>query len=224
MSNVITSRGEVPAPALRRWGALLVAGVLSCLAVALSAGPATAHASLVATDPAEGAQLDRAPRTLTLEFSEAIEPTFVAVNLRLDGGAPERLSSRTEGRRITAQTPAAASSGAASSWQVDYRVVSADGHPITGSVSFTVTAAEDDSAPTDPAESPATREPTSGESVSVEEPDSADGSAGEVTQGETSSDARTGSAWLATLVIGAITALTVAVALMWMSRGRFRRR
>src|SRR3954464_15735897 len=43
--------------------------------------PAAAHASLVRSDPAAGALLDRSPPSLTLEFSEELDPAFSQAQL-----------------------------------------------------------------------------------------------------------------------------------------------
>ena len=44
-------------------------------------GRALAHASLVDSDPAQGAALDHAPQEIVLHFSEEVDPTFSHVDL-----------------------------------------------------------------------------------------------------------------------------------------------
>lgn len=199
----------------RPWGLLAVVSLLA-VHVVLGAGPAVAHAALVATDPGDGAVLDQVPQTVTLRFSEDIEPSFVAVSLRRDGATPERLSAGTDGAQVVAEVPAArADSAGESRWQVDYRVVSADGHPITGSLAFTVSAVSDEEAstPTAPPTTP--------------EPEAADIPADEVTPGENAAGAGAGAgtdrAWVSTLIIGGIAVVVVVAALSLLSRGPRRR-
>lgn len=197
----------------RPWGLLAVVSLLA-VHVVLGAGPAVAHAALVATDPGDGAVLDQVPQTVTLRFSEDIEPHFVAVSLRRDGATPERLSAGTDGAQITAEMPAmGAQSAGASRWQVDYRVVSADGHPITGSLRFTVAATGGQEAPT------STAPPT------TPEPEATDTSPDEVTPGQNAADAGVDNdrAWMSTLIIGGITVVVVVAALSLLSRGPRRR-
>ena len=73
----------------------------------LTAGPAAAHASLLATDPAAGAVLDAAPREVTLTFSEEVDPTLAAVTLTGPDGAQVPLDApRVEGSALVQPVPA----------------------------------------------------------------------------------------------------------------------
>lgn len=117
--------------ALMRW---LVAGCLMIL-VALAPSQAFAHSSLISSDPAEGAQLAAAPDAVTLVFSEPLLPDFVRVLAVDASGASEELPLQSiDGATAIAAWPAAAPPG---TWSVEYRVVSQDGHPINGRVTFT---------------------------------------------------------------------------------------
>ena len=136
------------APRTTSWQAVLAVATLAAVLLAqatLGAGPASAHASLVGTDPPEGARVAETPRTVVLTFSEEVDPGFVTVNLRVGGGEPQQLETTSSGSEVSAAvSESIAESAAATSpeeggpraaeWQVDYRVVSTDGHPITGSV------------------------------------------------------------------------------------------
>ena len=56
-----------------RRGWLLVALLAGLLLSGVgTADPASAHATLVSTDPGEGAQLETSPEQVTLEFSEGV--------------------------------------------------------------------------------------------------------------------------------------------------------
>jgi copper transport protein len=92
---------------------------------------AWAHASLIASDPADGALLARPPATLTLTFNEPVEP--LTIRIVDQSGAGENV---TRVRRDGAQlilTPATMDNGA---HVISWRVVSADGHPVGGSTTF----------------------------------------------------------------------------------------
>lgn len=125
-----------------------------------TAGPAVAHTSLVSTDPGDGATVQTAPEQVVLTFSENLrEPSEASV--LVDGSAVDA-AVEVDGPRLVV-TPGEPTEGA---HEVNYRVVSADGHPVTGTTSFTVEgAAEESSAP----ESSAT-EPT----ATTESPESED--------------------------------------------------
>ena len=117
-----------------RAAVLAVVGALALLL--LSAAPASAHATLVATSPTRGSEVAEAPTEVLLRFSEpvAIDRRSVAVydplGYRVDTGGPaypgDDLSLvRVRLRPLTEQ-----------SYLVVWRVVSADGHPADGSFTF----------------------------------------------------------------------------------------
>lgn len=110
------------------------------LGLTLAASPASAHAGLTSSNPEEGATLKELPSEIVLEFTEEIgTPAFVAVtdpdNRRLDDGDPV-LDGATVRQRIDPATHAGLHT-------IAYRVVSADGHPVTGHVRVTVEFADD---------------------------------------------------------------------------------
>lgn len=101
----------------------------------VGAGPALAHNVLISTDPGDGAVLDEAPETVSLTFDQPVS-TFEPV-LRVfgpngndfAGGAPQIVGG-------TISVPFSA--GAAGDYRVAYRVISADGHPVSGQFTFTL--------------------------------------------------------------------------------------
>ncbi|MBW8766786.1 MAG: copper resistance protein CopC/CopD, partial [Geodermatophilales bacterium] len=112
-----------------RRAALLLAALLSgwFLAGVATAGPALAHATLVSTDPADGARLAKPPAKVTLQFSESVS---LADGARVDAG-----TASVDGAVITIPLrPNLPDSG----YLVTYRVISADSHPIAGAYSFAV--------------------------------------------------------------------------------------
>jgi copper transport protein len=151
---------------VRRAGFLLVA----LLAVWLGGGvvtaaPAAAHATLVSTDPGEGARLDSVPADVTLEFSEGVSlGAGYARVLAADGARVDTGAAAVEGRVLTIPLrPDLPDDG----YLVTYRVISADSHPIAGAYSFVVgdgdlvssqaSAGEDDTDPVVAAALPASR-------------------------------------------------------------------
>jgi methionine-rich copper-binding protein CopC len=71
------------------WRRAAAAAVLAGLwLVAGGAGPAAAHAMLRGSDPAGGASLERAPRAVTLTFTEAPDPALSVVHVLDTSGRP----------------------------------------------------------------------------------------------------------------------------------------
>ncbi len=117
--------------------ALVLAGCLGLQA--WSSVPAFAHAALVSSDPKDGAVLDRPPRRITLEFDDPISRKFNFVAVSGPGGATYQSDSpQVLGNKLTQRL---ADLGPAGTYEVAWRVVSADGHPVSGTLKFTTRAA-----------------------------------------------------------------------------------
>ncbi|MFC7505195.1 copper resistance protein CopC, partial [Nocardioides sp. GCM10030258] len=58
---------------MRRVPGLVLALLIAAVAVVGWAAPASAHATLVSTDPAEGAVLAEAPAEVTFTFDESVQ-------------------------------------------------------------------------------------------------------------------------------------------------------
>jgi methionine-rich copper-binding protein CopC len=125
--------------ALRRAGRLLaVVAVLSFGAV-LGAGSASAHSVLLETAPARGGTVDTAPATVALTFTEMPQGEFSTIHVtgpdgqRRDNGHVQVVNDVV--------TEPLAGTRPAGRYVVDWRVVSADGHPVSGEFAFTAQAA-----------------------------------------------------------------------------------
>lgn len=96
---------------------------------------ALAHASLVGSEPGEGATLAAPPSTIRLDFNEPVSPLVV----RLIGPSGEAIMPpvRAENESLTISVPQLARG----THVLSYRVISADGHPVGGSLTFSVGAA-----------------------------------------------------------------------------------
>jgi copper resistance protein C len=104
--------------------------------VAGSAVPASAHAELISSDPESGAVLDQAPESVTLTFEEDLRPEgrALVVTAPDDARVDRRSTLTVDGpvMRVTLDPLTAAGV-----YRVAYRVVSADGHPVSGEYTFT---------------------------------------------------------------------------------------
>jgi len=118
---------------------LLSATVLALLAVLAMASPALAHATLTASNPAEGAQVATAPTQLTLTFNEPVSPDQVTITVTGPGGATWQVGAIT-GTDTTLTAPVQPA-GPAGPYTMSYSIQSADEHPVTGAVNFAMTTA-----------------------------------------------------------------------------------
>ncbi|MBV8965437.1 MAG: copper resistance protein CopC [Mycobacteriaceae bacterium] len=110
--------------------AALVAGLL--VALALAAAPsASAHAVRIACDPAEAARLSVGPAQVSATFNERLQTAFPAMTVvGPDGNLWSTGDPRLDGAVISV---ALRPLGPVGRYTVNYRVTSADGHPVTGS-------------------------------------------------------------------------------------------
>ncbi len=123
---------------LRRLPRVAVVAVILVLA---STSPAVAHAELVDSDPDEGAVLAQAPAVITFTFSESVRGVPDGVEVLDATGDPIASSSRTRDKALLVTLDDEVGTG---SLVVAWRVVSADGHPITGTLTFAVGAPSPD--------------------------------------------------------------------------------
>ena len=124
-------------PPQRRFVARALAGTVVVLAVvAATAGPAAAHAVLLRTDPSPQTTVKTPPEAVRLRFSEPVEVAFGAVRVfDVDGKRVDRGEITTAAGRREVVVPAAMPEG---TFTVTWRVVSTDGHRITGGFQFYV--------------------------------------------------------------------------------------
>lgn len=112
-------------------------GVLAGLVLGSAASPALAHDELLSTDPADGAVLETLPAEIAFTFSGVLLDGDGAAEIVVTDAAGTDLTSGApilDGVRV-AQPLTGPASGAI---EVAWRVVSSDGHPISGAFSFAV--------------------------------------------------------------------------------------
>lgn len=116
---------------------LLIGGIGTVLAA-----PASAHASFVGSDPAEGSALGELPDVVVMSYSEEIAPQFVDTAVVPPGGQPVPTEASVSGVDVTVDLAAAdLPADTAGTWSVVARVVSVDGHPVEHTTTFEVQAA-----------------------------------------------------------------------------------
>ncbi|WP_226899890.1 copper resistance CopC family protein [Nonomuraea phyllanthi] len=115
----------------------LITVLLLALAAAWVAQPAAqAHNVLVGSDPKDGATLDAAPSRVTLVFDQAVRQGYAQVGVTgADGSSWADGSAEVAAERVSVRVKPLPAGGA---YVVGYRILSADGHPVTGKITFTL--------------------------------------------------------------------------------------
>src|SRR5690348_9372482 len=123
----------------RRWRRCLAAAVLGGVAATLPAGPASAHATAVRSDPGQSATVAAAPREVHIWFDEEIVPTLAGAQFvdahgqQVGGAAAVRVR---DGDELIVPAPPHLGTG---TFGVSWHVVAADdGHPTEGMLAFSV--------------------------------------------------------------------------------------
>lgn len=117
--------------------AALVIAVVVLLVSMAKTEVADAHAMLERTTPAQDAKLAQAPDTVELVFNERLDSAAATLEVldqasrSVTGNKPERIA---QGKGIRLALPKLGEGN----YTVSYRVISADGHPISGAYVFTV--------------------------------------------------------------------------------------
>jgi copper transport protein len=130
-NRVMTPRGR---PVRAAAGGLLLGLMVLLFGPAT---PAAAHAYLVGSDPVGGEIRQVAPAEVVLTFSEPVRPVPDRVMVvgpdgdRVEAGAPD-----VDGVRLT--IPLGDGADARGTYLVSYRVISVDGHPVGGSLTYSV--------------------------------------------------------------------------------------
>lgn len=150
---------------------LMVAAALVVLPVTAAVG----HAGLAFSSPEDGAALDVAPEEVVLTFTEELLSDLVEISVLDADDNPvvvtEVAQTPPPGTDVKVPWPADLPPG---EYSVAFRVVSADGHPVTGRVTFSYDSPREIPEAPSPSEDPASAEPSveaTTESTPVASPD-----------------------------------------------------
>lgn len=202
MSSPQSVTVAAPRPAVLRAIATVGVALVGLVMLVLSAPTASAHNTLVSSDPADGSTVGSAPAAITLVFNEPAQALGSEVLVTDPNGAtvssgPVELTDASVVQPLTGELPAGL-------YTVTWRVTSADGHPIDGTLTFTAEAATTVGVDPGPSATPETTAQATPEPESPEATVSATQSAVPIT-GELAEDEDAG------LAAGAIIAIVVAV-------------
>lgn len=121
---------------------LVLAGLFGALL--FTAPAASAHASVVGSDPVDGSRLKTAPTTVSVTFDQGVtlnNEGYLRVvdqsGRRVDSGQPSHPNG------VAAKIAVAVKSGLSDgTYTASFRIISADGHPVAGSIRFVVGSGE----------------------------------------------------------------------------------
>jgi methionine-rich copper-binding protein CopC len=115
------------------------------------ATPASAHAKLLKSTPTRNAHV-ASPEQVRLVFNDPLNPSLVKVQVRDSAGKRhESGTPEVKGGTVTDKVTGPLTPG---KYVIVYRVVSADGHPVAGELSFMVIASTTDASPSPTAADP----------------------------------------------------------------------
>ncbi|WP_433431292.1 copper resistance CopC family protein [Nonomuraea sp. CA-141351] len=115
---------------------LLTVLLLAFAAAGVAQPAAQAHNVLIGSDPKDGATLSAAPSQVTLVFDQAVRQGYAQVGVTgADGSSWADGSAVVAAERVSVRVKPLP---AGSSYVVGYRILSADGHPVTGKITFTL--------------------------------------------------------------------------------------
>jgi copper resistance protein C len=125
---------------MRRLAVLVVGALLAALAVVGLATPASAHDVLIGSIPAAGSKLTAGPSLVRFNFDAPVQlGNDIIVVIGPDGKHWERTSHAS----VLGDSAATevAPLGPVGTYTATYHIISADSHPVSGSISFQLTKA-----------------------------------------------------------------------------------
>ncbi|MDY6808263.1 MAG: copper resistance protein CopC [Actinomycetota bacterium] len=124
-------RRLIPATLVLMMGVLLMGTVLAPMAAA--------HSQAVSSDPDDGATVRSGPQRVTVTFNEPLQESFAVLTVvGPDGRYWQEGDPTVTGSELSV---ALRELGPAGTYTLNYRVTSADGHPVEGQRSFDLTVA-----------------------------------------------------------------------------------
>lgn len=166
---------------------------------------ATAHSALIDSTPETDSTLETLPERIELTFNEPLSDISPAIIVRQGEETVAELEPQIDGPVASAESPTDLPPG---DYDVVWRVVSADGHPVSGTIPFTLSG--DASAPAETAPDPGaeTTEETAPEPTSTDEA---------VADDDTEPAAARSTPWL---ILGAVAILAIAALVLLLLRRR----
>ncbi|MVU79800.1 copper resistance protein CopC [Nocardia sp. ET3-3] len=124
---------------IRKLLTALVTGLLVAGFALLSGGVADAHSAPIGSSPENGSSIDASPASVSITFNENLQPAYPSMTVTgPDGNLWSKGQPKVEGPTISVEV---GELGPVGEYTIAYRVTSADGHPVSGKRTFTLTKA-----------------------------------------------------------------------------------
>ncbi|GLY48190.1 copper resistance CopC family protein [Lentzea sp. NBRC 102530] len=118
----------------------LIAFLFAGAAVLATAAPAAAHNALIGSDPKDKTSLEVGPTTVTLTFDQDVQGGQGINEITVTDAAGGHYEVDGDPAiKDTAVTQKVNALGKAGEYKIGYRILSADGHPVSGELTFTLT-------------------------------------------------------------------------------------
>lgn len=115
---------------------LVRALLLAVTLLVLGTGPVSAHTALTGSDPADGSTFATAPERVTLTFNENVGNSSQVAVTAPDGTLVDVTDIAAVDNQVTASVADVNQRG---TYSLSYRVISADGHPVSATLTYDVT-------------------------------------------------------------------------------------
>lgn len=133
--NTFASSRRLSSWRLQERAPVLVSLLLLLLACSqIAPNTAGAHASLLGSTPADGAHLESSPDDVVLEFSEPVGPVDGGTTLHSQNAEPQVLAPQTSNNQVIIPIDHLDDG----SYILQWRVISADAHPVSGTIRFAI--------------------------------------------------------------------------------------
>ncbi|WP_305093338.1 copper resistance CopC family protein [Prescottella sp. R16] len=116
---------------------VVVIGFVAMLATMLGVGTAAAHSAVIGSSPENGTEIATAPDRVSLQFNETLQDKFASLTVvGPDGNLWSKGDPTVAGDSISVPLEGL---GPVGEYTIAFRVTSADGHPVSGTRTFTLT-------------------------------------------------------------------------------------
>jgi methionine-rich copper-binding protein CopC len=105
------------------------------------AAPASAHNSLTSSNPADDAAVDAGPAEIVLTFDQPVQESEKLNTVAVTGPDGEQWQGGPANVDSNVVSVPVRELGPEGDYTIGYRIVSADGHPVSGELTFTLTTA-----------------------------------------------------------------------------------
>lgn len=165
---------------------------LAAASLTLGAVSASAHSNLIDTNPGEGEIVAELPEEVVMTFSDGVQDGYTEVAVQYDGATMEVGDPVTDGDTVTQPLAPLPADQATVDATVSFRIVSADGHPVDGTFTFTIDTALSEAPEGSESGSGTSDEDAATTGDAAQEEESTDDATPVATSGDEDSDSSTG--------------------------------